>query len=100
MELDFHKISAQLCSDIGITLDHEDPKNKIRGSEGDSCDFSCESLNSSTVLFLLQELERLFSNGNVEILRAMDALDASNESYLSYSTFKSFNRSVRKLPQN
>ena len=62
VELDCHKISesaAQLRSDIGITLDYEDPKNKIRGSEGDSRDFSCESLKSSTVLFLLQELERL-----------------------------------------
>ena len=88
VELDCHEISesaAQLCSDIGITLDYEDPINDIRESEKDSRDL-CESLKSSTVPFLLQELERRFSNSNVEILSAMDALDASNESYLGYST--------------
>ena len=88
MELDCHEISesaAQLCSDIGITLDYEDPINDTRECEEDSRDL-CESLKSSTVPFLLQELERRFSNNNVEILSATDALDASNESYLGYST--------------
>ena len=64
---------------------HEDPINDIRESEEDFRDL-CESLKSSTVPFLLQELERHFSNSNLEILSAMDALDASNESYLGYST--------------
>ena len=56
-------------------IDYEDPINDIRESEEDSRDL-CESLKSSTVPFLLQELERRFSNSNVEILSAMDALDA------------------------
>ncbi len=57
-----------------------------RGKQKILVTYLCESLKSSTVPFLLQELERRFSNSNVEILSAMDALDASNQSYLDYST--------------
>ncbi len=49
--------AAQLCSDIRIMLDYEDPINDIREREEEDSHDLCESLKSSTVPFLLQELE-------------------------------------------
>ena len=46
----------------------------------------CEGLKAASIPMLLGELERRFSNENIEVLGALEALDASKSTYLDYKT--------------
>ena len=85
---DIVKSAEELCSKINITLDYEDPvyasRRDVTTSSG-PCEF-CESLKTTSVPMLFDDLERRFSSENTTILAALEALDASKPTYLDFNT--------------
>ena len=77
--------SKLVCSMIGIYIDYEDPlfdrrcQSQVRGHE------LCQSLKPDAIPMIIRELDKRFSNTNLEILISIDALDASKLCYLDFN---------------
>lgn len=83
VEIESDKIiesAKNLCSTVGITVDYEDAlyvsRNDTTPTSVSPREF-CERLKAASIPMILGELERRFSNENIEVLGALEALDAS-----------------------
>ena len=82
--LDILESAKELCTAVNITLGYEEPVGVSRqdSTESTSPHEFCEHLKAAPVPLLLQELERLFSGENIDILGALEGLDPSKSTYL------------------
>ena len=85
---DIIETATNLCSTVGITPDYEDPLSNTRNDTTTPREL-CESLKTTSIPLLLQELERRFSGDNIKVLKAIEALDASKSNYLDYASLTS-----------
>ena len=88
IKIDIIETATNLCSTVGITPDYEDPLSNTRNDTTTPREL-CESLKTTSIPLLLQELERRFSGDNIKVLKAIEALDASKSNYLDYASLTS-----------
>ena len=64
---DIIETATKLCSTVGIMPDYEDPLSNTRNDTTTPREL-CESLKTTSIPLLLQELERRFSDDNIQRL--------------------------------
>ena len=72
------------CSEIGITINYEDPLQSLRSNNLYDPKLFCQELKEKSINNIIKEFDRRFSKGNIQLLSSLDSLDASKQAYLDF----------------
>ena len=72
------------CSEIGITINYEDPLQSLRSNSLYDPKLFCQEQKEKSINNITKEFDRRFSKGNIQLLSSLDSLDASKQAYLDF----------------
>ena len=79
------KASIQ-CSEVGITINYEDPLQSLRSNNLYDPKLFCQKLKEKSTNNIIKEFDPRFSKDIIQLLSSLDSLDASKQAYLDFDT--------------